>query len=103
VLARGGEDLVSVQREQRFVGGDDVLAAHDGGQDRFLGDGRSADYLDHDVDLGVGHNCAHVAHDRDVGSGDAARALDVARRNHRDLDLASGAARDLLAVAFENV
>ena len=37
---RRREDLVAVQRQQRFVGGDDVLAAHDRGQNRFLGDGR---------------------------------------------------------------
>ncbi len=103
LLARGREDLVSVQREQRFVGGDDVLAAHDRRQDRFFRDRRSADNLDHDVDVGVGDDGAHVVDDRDARTDDRARTLDVARGNHRDLDLSPRTAGDLLAVAFENV
>ena len=52
-LRRGLEDLLAVHREQRLVGGDDVLAALDGAQHQAPRGAVAADQLDHDLDGGV--------------------------------------------------
>jgi hypothetical protein len=49
----GGEDLVAVQRDQRLVGGDHVLAVLDGLQHQLAGRRIAADQLDDDIDLGI--------------------------------------------------
>jgi hypothetical protein len=91
-----------VEREQGFVGGDDVLAVRDRGEDRVLRDAGAADRFDDDLDGRIGSRCDRVIDDRDAGSDDPARAFEVARTHPADFDAAAGAARDLLAIAFEN-
>jgi hypothetical protein len=91
-----------VEREQCFVGGDDVLAVRDRGEDRILGDAGTADRLDDDLGRRIGDRSDRVIDDRDALADDPARAFQVACADPGDLDAAAGAPRDLLAIPFEN-
>jgi hypothetical protein len=48
-----GEDFVTVNGDQRLVGGDHVLAVLDGLEHQFASDGVAADQLDDDLDFRV--------------------------------------------------
>ena len=102
LVARRGEDLGAVDREQRLVGGDDVLARGDRLEHQRPGDAGAADQLDDDVDLRAGDHRAgigeHLGRVADQGAG--ARGVEVG--DVADADLAPGAAPDLLLVALED-
>ena len=100
---RGGEDLGAVHRQQRLVGGDDVLAGFDRLHDELPGNAVAADQLDHDVDVGVGDDGARVVHDFHAVADDLLGACGVQVGHHGDLDAAAGAALDLFLVALEDV
>ena len=100
---RAREDLGAVLREQRLVGGDDVLAVVDGLQHQLARVRLAADQLHDDVDVRARHDLARARHEFDAVQGDAALLLQVARPGHLDHDVAPGAARDLLAVAPQHL
>jgi hypothetical protein len=91
-----------VERQQRFVGRDDVLAVRDGGEDRVPGDAGAADRLDGDIDGWIGGRFDRVGDDGDAGRDDPAGAFGIAGADPGNLDAAAGASRDLLAIAVEN-
>ena len=92
-LGGGREQLVAVNGEQRLVGGDDVLAGGDRGQQVLARGLVAADELEHDLDLGIGE------HGFDVGGDQRRRHVDETRlvRFADDdlLDLDGGAAEAL--------
>ncbi len=103
LLLRGGENLVAVQRHQRLVGGDDMLAVGNGLQHQFARQLVATDQLDNDVDVGMVHHGERVVDDLHALAGDRACALGIARGDHRHFDATAGAAADIFLVALEYV
>ena len=103
LLARRGEDLVAVQRQQGLVGGDHVLAVGDRLEHQLARQLVAADQLDDDVDIGVVDHREGVAHHLDGVPGQLACPFNIARRHHANFDAAAGTAADLFLVALKNV
>ena len=96
------EDLRAVHREQRLVGGDDVLAGGDRLEHQAPGDAGAADQLDDDVDLRMGDDGACVGDDLGRAASQLSRPRQVEIGDVRDADLAAGTAADLFLVALQH-
>jgi hypothetical protein len=103
VRLRRGEYLRAVQREERLVRGDDVLAVAERPQHQILRHGVATDELDDDVDLRARDDTERIRNHARRPAGQPPGLLDVLVGDHRDADLASGAAADLLAIPREDV
>ncbi len=91
-----------MDRQQRLVGRDDVLAGADRLEDQRPREAGAADQLDHDVDLGPRDQRAGVVAHLGGGAGDPAGARQVDIDDMADADLAAGATPDLLLVALQD-
>ena len=102
---RGGEDFVAVLREQRLVGGDDMLSGGDRIEHKRACRRHAADQLAHDIDVGMRDDNRRVVGQVDSGhtARRVARAIERARGDPRNADRASRAPRDFLLVAAEHV
>ena len=102
---RGGEDLGAVVREQRLVGGDDVLAVGDRVEHELSRRLDAADQLADDVDVGMAHDHGRVVGQVDAGDAPRglARAVERPRGDPADDDRPAGAALDLLLVPAQHV
>ncbi len=89
--------------EQRLVRGDHVLAVVDRLQHERAGVGLPADQLHHDVDAGALDDVRRVGDELDALEGDLALLGEVARARRRHHDVAPRPARDLLAVAAQDL
>ena len=96
-----GEDFVTVNSDQRLVGGYHVLAILDRFEYQLAGDGIATDQLDDDVDFRVGGHVKDVGRDRSTGS------LELGLwRTHSDLchfDSTPGTTSNLLGVTLKHV
>ena len=102
VRACGVEQLVTVPREQRLIGGDDVLAARDRIERKRVRGLVTAHQLDNDVDVRVTNHVVEVRRDRHFGADDRAGLVDVAHRDGRDLDAAPGPPRNFVLIALQD-
>ena len=97
------EDLAAVHRQQRLVGGDNVLAGLDRLHHQRARDAGAADQLDDDIDRRIGEHLRRIAHHLRRIADDRAGTLHVHIGHHRDLDAAARAAADFLLVALQHL
>ena len=103
VPVRGLEDRVAVHRDEGLVRGHHVLAAFDGFEDEPAGGIGAADELDDHVDGWIPDDLARIGGQEDPGRRADPLLVERPCRRPRDHHVASGPARDLLAVAFQHV
>ncbi len=103
LLLRGAEDLVAVQRDQRLVGGDHMLAVGDRLQHQLARRRVTADQLDDDVDLGIVDHRERIIGDLDLVQPSHLLRIVGPRRRMGDSDSAAGTAGDLRGVARQHV
>ena len=92
-----------MHREQRLVGGDDVLAGTDRIEHQRSRDAGAADQFDDDVDARVGDDRARIVDDTRAVADDPPCARDVEIGHQRDLDAAAGPTLNLVLVARQHV
>ena len=97
------EYFVAMQRDQRLVGGDHVLAVVEGAHHQFARWISAADQLDHDLDSGIVYDREWIGREANAVGVDRPLLAEIPRRRRHHFDIASGAACDLIAVARQHV
>ena len=103
MTAGGIENLVAVQSDQRLVGGDHVFPCIDSAQGQIPCQISSAHQLDHDADLRIVNHRLRLVGEGYTVQGTDARFGQIPGTGVHDLDGATGAARDFVAITGENI
>jgi hypothetical protein len=101
--AGSSKNFGAMHSQQRFVGGDHVLACGNGFHHQGLGDAVTTNQLDDDVDVRVGNDGAGVAHHSHALTHGGFGTGHVKVGHHGDLDTTACTTRDFFLVAFEHV
>ena len=97
----GLEDFVTVHGNQRFVGGDHVLAVGDRRQHQFASDIVTANQLHQNIHIGVGGNFKHIRGGIDAGN--IAVRMNTAVSNLLNHNRTASTTRNIVSVAGQYV